>query len=139
MNNKLKKTGSKLDKFKRLLLEQLWLILLLAPLVIIAILVGPNFESNKKQIISSSKSSALLAVSVEVSTAELVSILAKPLSELLVMDVYFDHQQNGGNRAQFSSVDFAEDFRNEAYNKSWPKSDARYLLVGETLYDKTNG
>jgi hypothetical protein len=139
MNTELKKADSLIDKLRRLFNEQLWLLLLLAPLLIIATLVSPHFISSKSQVINTKRASAMLAVSAEISSAELVSIVAKPLTELLAMEVYFDHQSKSRKVARISSLALAEDFRKEAYNQSLTNHSVSYVLVGEPIKDRTDG
>lgn len=136
MNKDLKNTDTSFNKLKRLLNEQLWLIFLLAPLLLIAALVVPQLQSNKKPMLTAS-TNAMLSASIEVSSAELASIVAKPLSELLVMEVYFDHKQKTRNNARMLSLDLAEGFKNEDYNHSI----ANHVAVDadESIKDRTDG
>jgi hypothetical protein len=117
MNKNLEKTNSLLHKLVRFFNEQFWLILLLAPLLIIAALVGPNFQANKEQTHNARSSSTKQSVSIEISSAELALIVAKPLSELLAMEVYSDHKQKVRNKSRLLTLDLAGGFSNEAYNQ----------------------
>jgi hypothetical protein len=117
MNKDLEKTDSLLHKLTRFLNEQFWLILLLAPLLIIAALVAPNFQANSEQTRNARSGSAMQSVSIEISSAELALIVAKPLSELLAMEVYSDHKQKVRNKSRLLTLDLAGGFRNEAYNQ----------------------
>jgi len=117
MNKDLEKTDSLLNKLLRFLNEQFWLILLLAPLLIIAALVGPNFQANNEQTRNAKSGSAMQSVSMEISSAELTLIVAKPLGELLAMEVYSDHKQKVRNKSRLLTLDLAGGFRNEAYNQ----------------------
>ena len=145
MSSDLEKVDSLFDKLRRFFYEQLWLILLLAPLLVIITLIWTHAQSNKKQIvnvsnsITGSSSRAVFAVSVEISSAELVAIVAKPLGELLAMEVYLDNKQKNRNSTRLSSFELSEDIRNEAYNKSLTNHSASYVLVGEPIKDRTNG
>jgi len=117
MNKDLEKTNSLLHKLGRFLNEQFWLILLLAPLLIIAALVGPKFQTNNEQTLNVRTSSTKQSVSIEISSAELALIVAKPLSELLAMEVYSDHKQKVRNKSRLLTLDLAGGFSNEAYNQ----------------------
>lgn len=139
MNTDLKKADSLLTKLRNLLNEQLWLIFLLAPLLIIAALVGPQLQSNRKPTLIASNSSAMLTLSIEVSSAELASIVAKPLSELLVMEVYFDHKKKSRSNARQLSLDLAEGFRNEAYNQSLANHVTSDDFVADPSKDNIDG
>lgn len=71
---------------KSILKENLWFIVLLAPLLVVAFFIGQNVLMSKKQ--SSHRGIAMVVGSVEISAVELASIVAKPFTELLAMDVY---------------------------------------------------
>lgn len=139
MNTDLKKADSLFNKLRRLLNEQLWLILLLAPLLIIATLVGTQLQPNKKQMISVNNSSAMLTASLEISSTELASIVAKPLSELLAMEVYLDIKPKNRKNARRISLDLADGFKNEAYNQSLANHIASDVFVDERIKDKIDG
>lgn len=136
MNKDLKNTDTLFNKLKRLLNEQLWLIFILAPLLMIAALVVPQLQSNKKPMLTAS-TSATSSASIEVSSVELALIVAKPLNELLVMEVYFDHKQKTRNNARMLSLDLAEGFKNEDYNQSI----ANHIAgdADKSIKDRTDG
>lgn len=128
MKTKLIEDESGLSKVKRLCKEQLWLLYLLAPLLIVAVLIGQHFQANQKPTKSSIRVKSVTAVTAtaaavatavsEISVAEVALIVAKPLSELLAMEVYFDHKTKGRNRMRVSSLNRVENVENEAYNQS---------------------
>ncbi len=83
MNNK----SSILSEFKQFVMDNLWFVLLLTPLFVIAVMMFKHFQPNE----SSRRVNSGLAMvvgSVEISTTELASIVAKPLTELIAMEVY---------------------------------------------------
>lgn len=144
MKTKLIEDESGLNKFKSVCKEQLWLLCLLAPLLIIAVLVGQHFQANKKPVSSVSVKKSVTAVTAtatavatamaEISVAEVALIVAKPLSELLAMEIYFDHKTKGRNRMRVSSLNRVENIENEAYNRSLTNVYASYERVGGTLH-----
>jgi hypothetical protein len=130
MTKDFKQPDSLFDKLKRFISEQLWLILLLAPLLIVATFIGSQSSAQKKQIVIAG-SSAFLAVSAEISSAEVAAIVAKPLSELLAMDVYFDAKQNSRNVTRVSTKAWTENNIDEADKNLLTNHPAGYLLVGD--------
>ena len=128
-----KKDETKSSWFKQFFIENIWFIFLLAPLFLVAFLVAPNIQSSEKQ--SGRRGLEGLVGAVEVSAFELVSIVEKPFSELLAMEVY----ANTKNRYRSASLsllpntktDFWRKPYKRAYN-SWPVSDQSGKL---TSYD----
>jgi len=108
MNDDIGKVAGWVNHLKAFLSEQLWLILLLTPLIVTALFVSEHFSSNKKQSSHAKTAvSVIAAVSPEVSSVQLAAIVAKPLGDLLKMDVYFDRQSNARNTGNLiSSAEF---------------------------------
>lgn len=118
MNDNLNKNMSKLDKLKRTCKEQLWLVFLLAPLLVVAMLVGQHFHANESVSVKTKhRMSAAMAAAVELSSTELATIVAKPLTELLIMEVYSDTAKRGQNLVRVSSLDGVENVGNKAYSQ----------------------
>jgi len=138
MNNQLDNTESVFSRVKVIFNEQLWLVLLLAPLIVIAILVGQYVQPEKNQMQHVNVSSALAAVSPEVSTAQLAAIVAKPLSELLTMDVYFDKKVNVRSFNKIGSLESNENLTNEAYNEL-AATEIHYSHITQHLTNKAGG
>lgn len=83
----MNKKSSVLSEFKQLVMDNLWFVLLLTPLFVIAAMMFKHFQpSESGRRVNSSL--AMVVGSVEISTAELASIVAKPLTELIAMEVY---------------------------------------------------
>lgn len=105
MSKKLMNTDSKLAKVKHLCAEQLWLVLLFAPLLLVAIFVGEHYLSKAKQSsgVNGQKSSLVAGVAAQITSIELAAIIAKPLGELLLMEVYFSVESKARN--QYGKLD----------------------------------
>jgi hypothetical protein len=128
MNTTLKNNESWLAKCKRIFIEQLWLIFLLAPLLIVAFLITEHYQPAKQKIMLS-KHTASLKLSVEITSAELAMIVAKPIGELLAMDVYLDYKQAASANLQVTSNEDSGNVENEAYNKMVLNSDVVHLYA----------
>lgn len=102
MSEELMNTDSRVSKIKRFFVEQFWLILLFAPLLAIVLLVGKQYlpsgqssavsDSRSQSVadaVSGSKSRSITNAAMQITTAELTTIIAKPMSELLLVEVYF--------------------------------------------------
>lgn len=83
-----RKKSVRLKYLKKFCYEQLWVFALFAPLVLIAILMIPNVEVSHQRKHKSSLSHSFTAKALEISSAELAAIIAKPLGELLLIEVY---------------------------------------------------
>lgn len=83
----MNKKSSVLSEFKQFCIDKLWFVVLLAPLLIIALMMFKQFQpsENSRRV---NNGLAVVVGSVEISTAELASIVAKPLTELIAMEVY---------------------------------------------------
>lgn len=128
MSEEIVVDNSMLSKLKRLWKEQLWLVILLAPLLIVAILVGQNFQKDKrsatvttvkKSVVAKTVAAAAGAAGVmaEISSRDVAMIVAKPISELLVMEVYFSLQRKAGSSTRVSSLNKVDYINNAAYNR----------------------
>jgi hypothetical protein len=82
----MSKKASETNKLKYFSIERLWFVLLLTPILIIAVLMFQHFQPTKRQGVN--KGIAMIVGSVEISAVELATIVAKPLSELIAMEVY---------------------------------------------------
>lgn len=110
MSDKLINTNAKLGKVKRFFIDQLWLILLFAPLLIIVLFIGKHYlpdvkasSGNSLQSQAASSSEVQLAsAAMQITSAELSAIVAKPLGKLLLVEVYFDAR--GPERNQTASL-----------------------------------
>ncbi len=83
----MNKKSSILIEFKQFVIDNLWFVLLLTPLFIIAVMMFKHFQPSESSRHTNS-GLAMVVGSVEISTAELASIVAKPLTELIAMEVY---------------------------------------------------
>jgi hypothetical protein len=130
MSSILNKDESWFAKCKRTLLENLWIIFLLTPLLIIAFLISKHYQPAKHKVMLTKRSSNF-SLSIEITTAELAIIVAKPIGELLAMDVYNDYKKASNTNLLMAKVEVGGNVENEAYNKAMLKID------GERLYAKT--
>lgn len=121
MNTSLNNRESWFAKCKRIFLEQLWLIFLLAPLLIVAFFITEHYQPTNRKVILSQHNSSL-PVSLEITSAELAMIIAKPIGELLAMEVYIDYKQASMPSLLMTSNDISNNSGNEAYNRIALKS-----------------
>lgn len=114
MSKELKNTKSKAGKVKRFFVEQLWLILLFAPLLVITLFVGKHYlsntDNNSKSTDNNSKSRTVSSDAVQISLAELSAIITKPMNELLLVEVYFDAGDKGRNQTAALDAKVGESF-----------------------------
>lgn len=83
----MNKKSSILSELKQFVMDNLWFVLLLTPLLLIAVMMFKHFQpSDSGRRVNGGL--AMVVGSVEISTAELASIVAKPLTELIAMEVY---------------------------------------------------
>jgi hypothetical protein len=135
MSEELNTDDSGLNKLKRICKEQLWWVFLLAPLLIVAVQVAQDFQADKKTVATVKKSAAVSAsvgvaeAVLEISSSELASIVAKPIAELLVMDVYFDNHKKSRGRTRVSSLDKVVNVEDEGYNQPLNNIAANDVLV----------
>ncbi len=92
MSGKLMNTESRFSKVKQLCTEYLWVIVLFAPLLVVAILVSNDFQPTTKHssVAGTSKNGTFAITTMQLTSTELAAIVVKPLGELLLMEVYFD-------------------------------------------------
>ena len=128
MNTSLDNNESWLAKCKRILIEQLWIIFLLAPLLIIAFFINEHYQPAKHKMMLSKRTSNF-SLSIEITSAELAIIVAKPIGELLAMDVYNDYKQASTANLLMSGVELGGNVENEAYNKAVLKTDSGRLYA----------
>lgn len=128
MNTSLNNNESWFAKCKRIFLEQLWLIFLLAPLLIVALFITEHYQPTNHKVILS-QHNANLSVSVEITSAELAMIVAKPIGELLAMEVYIDYKQASRPSLLTTSIDDGSNLGNEAYNRVALKSNSMHLYA----------
>lgn len=128
MNTSLNNNESWFAKCKRIFLEQLWLIFLLAPLLIIAFFINKHYQPINHKVMLS-QHNANLSVSVEITSAELAMIVAKPIGELLAMEVYIDYKQASRPSLLTTSIDNGSNLGNEVYNRIALKSNSMHLYA----------
>jgi hypothetical protein len=80
---------------KQTIVEQLWLIALLTPLVVLAILGVITYTKHKNAVFSVEK--RILVSDVQLSRSEIAKMVTKPLNELMSIKVYFDDQSSLDN------------------------------------------
>jgi hypothetical protein len=78
-------------KFK-LMLNELWLIILILPLIVFAALGLMSYKKNHDVVYN--KNNEELLSKLQLSQASLTNIVAKPLSELVLIKVYIDDENN---------------------------------------------
>ena len=76
-----------------------------------------------------SQHNANLSVSVEITSAELAMIVAKPIGELLAMEVYIDYKQASRPSLLTTSIDNGSNIGNEVYNRIALKSNSMHLYA----------
>lgn len=131
MSNKINETES--GWLKNTLKENLWFIILLAPLLLVTVFITQNVLVSKKQ--SSHRGIAMVVGSVEISAVELASIVAKPFSELLAMDVYAKSNNKYRSATLASLSNKKVNFRREAYKHSYESQPAGYEPAKLTSYE----
>lgn len=103
---------------KKLCIEQLWLFALLTPLIMLAVLGVMHWKSSANK--SSHKEAELLVeimVSTEITSAEVALIVAKPIGELLEMQVYFADKSSRRRGELLAELTVEEVFGNGASNQ----------------------
>jgi hypothetical protein len=78
-------------KFK-LMLNELWLIILILPLIVFAALGLMSYKKNHDVVYN--KNNEELLSKLQLSQASLTNIVAKPLSELVLIKVYIDDENS---------------------------------------------
>lgn len=125
MNKNMMKTSSRSSNLKEFCIENLWVLALLAPLLMMLVLGVNKLSASAKEPSSSYVSNArtlvstaagLEVISIEVTSIELASIVAKPIGKLLLMKVYFDGKTNGRGNAQIAAYGDDDVFNDEVVN-----------------------
>jgi len=101
MNTTLIKIAGYMSNLRKLILDQLWVIGILSPLAVLAILGLMRYSGQNKveEIIHDDKK--FIVAEASISTAELTRIVSMPLGELLEVRVYFD---SDSSRLQSATV-----------------------------------
>ena len=146
MSKNKRSSHSKHSNFKKFCYENLWVLALFAPLIVIAVLVMQNFELGGKQTIKIKKSRSIATVAIEITSAELATIIAKPLSELLLIEVYFNGKNKVRNKRAVLEEDIESSFINQKYNEAIAdqleykgKAGAVFSQLPKSLKDKKLG
>jgi len=114
MSTLWKKITDTAIELKQTCLEQIWLLAMLVPLVLLASLGLVHWESsNSKNTHSKVETQVQIVASTEITSAELAMIVAKPIGELLAMQVY-SVVLKGDELVALTAEDV---FRNGASNK----------------------
>jgi len=110
------KISKQLVCLKQTCTEQLWLIGLLCPLIVLATLGVMKYSKSDDAAVFDTESKVLLS-QVQLSPAEVAMIIAKPLGELLQMKIYYDPKSSMGEDNALVATLSAEDIvRDEALN-----------------------
>jgi hypothetical protein len=94
MNSIWMKITGLLTGFKQACTAQLWLAGLLTPLILLAALGVMKYSGNKTSTFDTKN--RILLSEVQLSSTEVALIVAKPLTELLLIKVYFDDETSSG-------------------------------------------
>lgn len=111
MSEKLMNTETKLTKIKRQCTEQFWLVLLFAPLLFVAILVSKQYLPEAAPVNAISAKEGHLASStsgMQVTSTELAAIIAKPIDELVLTEVYFKSQNIAYSKQATFNINFSQ-------------------------------
>jgi hypothetical protein len=103
---------------KKLCIEQLWLFALLTPLIMLAVLGAMHWRASASK--NTHKEAELLVeimVSTEITSAEVALIVAKPIGELLEMQVYFADKSSRRRGELLAELTVDDMFRNGASNQ----------------------
>jgi hypothetical protein len=103
---------------KKLCIEQLWLFALLTPLIMLAVLGAMHWRTSASK--NTHKEAELLVqmmVSTEITSAEVALIVAKPIGELLEMQVYFAEKSSRRRGELLAELTVDDVFGNGASNQ----------------------
>ena len=103
---------------KQWCLEQLWLFALLTPLIALAVLGVMHWQAKSKS--HNSKAETLIEVvtgSVEITSTEVALIVAKPIGELIKMQVYFEEKTSRKRGQLLAELKVEDVFLNGASNQ----------------------
>ena len=119
MNKKL----SRWHQLKNYCVDKLWFVILLTPLLVIATIITQYYQSTTKQ--TGASRMVMVVGAVEISKHELVAILAKPLTELIAMEVYPDLTAS----ALIASTDNLEQLRPDTSNRLSEITQVQYSSI----------
>ncbi|HQN64450.1 MAG TPA: hypothetical protein PLR90_00855 [Methylophilus sp.] len=116
MRDLVVKIGSLLTWVKQSCLEQLWLIGILTPLVILAAVGISRFVDDPSKDIQVRQVSHYVTSQVQISSDELSRIVSMSLAELLGMEIYFDAASSllRGDPVMMTSLKIREDLAEKA-------------------------
>jgi hypothetical protein len=128
---------------KKLCIEQLWLFALLTPLIMLAVLGAMHWRTAKnKNTHNDAELLVQMMVSTEITSAEVALIVAKPIGELLEMQVYFADKSSRRRGELLAELTVDEVFGNGASNQilvySHRRDITQVLTYSEQLKYKKN-
>lgn len=97
MNQRTNNQTSKAMQVKQFLKENLWFLFLLAPLVAMPFLIFEKSTPDRKRIVKTDSHQTVFTKSIEVTSAQVATIVAKPIAELLRIEVYVASQRVAAN------------------------------------------
>lgn len=130
----MNKKSSILCELKQYCIDKLWFVILLTPLFIIAVVMFNHFKPAEKQLVNPGL--ALTVGGMQISTAELSAIVAKPLTELLVMEVYSVVIQSAAVTNPVKKAEFRQ-ARNRNVSEIRPVENYRISVVSYAITEKT--
>lgn len=133
MSNQSNNHHSKTDAFKQFLKEYLWFLLLLAPLGVMPFLIVEKVSPKEKRVVKVESQTAVFAKSIEVTSAQVATIVAKPLSELLEMDVYLPTSNVAASEYHFTPSGQLSNMPQILISKD---RQAAYALTTQTHYSE---
>ena len=118
-----------MHKLKRILVEQFWLIALLTPLVVFAVLGVMTYNKNHREVFV--VDTRVLLSEVQLSSVDLAMIVAKPLGDLMKMRVYFDDESSLDNAlvAALSAQEIIPSDRSNAILPNLPRRNRIAVLT----------
>lgn len=128
---------------KKLCIEQLWLFALLTPLIMLAVLGAMHWRAiANKSTHNETEFLVQIMVSTEITSAEVALIVAKPIGELLEMQVYFADKSSRRRGELLAELTVDDVFRNGASNQilvySHRRDTTQVLTYSEQLKYKKN-
>lgn len=133
MSNQSNNHHSKTDAFKQFLKEYLWFLLLLAPLGVMPFLIVEKVSPKEKRVVKVESQKTVFTKSIEVTSAQVATIVAKPLSELIKMNVYLPSPSVAANEYYFSPSSELSNMPQILISKD---RQAAYALTTQTHYSK---
>lgn len=117
------KESSQFSAVKTFFIENLWVVVLLAPFLMMLVLGVKKLQPEPQEYSQSGvkKSSSYISgartlvtsIGVEITSTELAKIIARPISKLLLMRVYFDSKKS----ARVTAYEFENFSRNGVINQ----------------------